>query len=62
MNETEHIQVALTTECVKKFVFAVTEWESYDDLHQRDKDVQTWALPVLASLAIKDKVQYIQTH
>jgi hypothetical protein len=61
MNETEHIKIALTTECVTQFVNAVTKWDSYDDLDDRNKDIQTWSLAVLASLAIKDKVDFIQT-
>ena len=60
MNETDYIKEALISKCVNNFIEVVMKTEALD-LSENTANVSDWGQAVLAALAIKDKVEFINT-
>jgi hypothetical protein len=61
MNETDYIKEALIAECINKFIECVVKVKARD-LAENTANVNDWAQAVIAALAIKDKVEFINTE
>jgi hypothetical protein len=61
MNETDYIKEALVSKCVNNFIECVVKVKSRD-LAEDTANVNDWAQAVIAALAIKDKVEFINSE
>ena len=61
MNETDYIKEALIKKCVNNFIECVVKVRSRD-LAEDTANVSDWAQAVIAAIAIKDKVEFINTE
>ena len=58
MNETEYIKEALVNKCIQNFIEAVLNNKALG-LAEDTQNVSDWGTAVLAALAIRDKVEFI---
>jgi hypothetical protein len=58
MNETEYIKEALLNKCIQNFIEAVLKNKALG-LAEDTQNVSDWGTAVLAALAIRDKVEFI---
>ena len=58
MNETEYIKEALVNKCIQNFIEAVLKNKALG-LVEDTQNVSDWGTAVLAALAIRDKVEFI---
>jgi len=61
MNETDYIKEALIQKCVNNFIECVVKTKARE-ISDNTANVNDWAQAVIAALAIKDKVEFINTE